>query len=252
VTPADGREAGDPSEAPGPEAQTGGRRPRRLRRVTRLAIWAAAASLAVPVVLIGGSNLWIRVAARPHLHAELDALPTRTAAIVLGAAVYGDGTPSAILEDRLHAALTLYRAGKVRRILVSGDHGQRHYDEVGAMHRWLLAHGVPSEDVFLDHAGFRTLDTMERAARVFQVKDAIVCTQAFHLPRAVFLARRAGIDAVGFEADRRTYPGAPHDRRRETLAVALAFVDSYVLRRGPRVLGPSHPIDGDAAATHGR
>jgi SanA protein len=158
--------------------------------------------------------------------------------------VYADGTPSAVLEDRLLAALSLYRGGKVRMILVSGDHGRKEYDEVGAMARWLGERGVPGSDVVLDHAGFRTLDTMARAARVFQVRSAVVCTQEFHLPRAVFLARRAGIDAVGLRANRRRYRHEVHDSVRETAATAWAIVDSYMLHRGPRYLGPVIPIRG--------
>ena len=129
-------------------------------------------------------------------------------AIVPGARVFEDGTPSHALADRLHAALELYRAGRVQKILVSGDHGSGIYDEVNAMHAWLLDRGVSPEAIYLDHAGFRTLDTMFRASEVFKVRRAVICTQRFHLPRSVFLARAAGIDAVGLEADRRVLIGA--------------------------------------------
>src|SRR5690606_29237331 len=105
-------------------------------------------------------NHWIRREAAPRISADLAAVPARNVAIVPGAKVYDDGRPSATLEDRLETARRLYATGKVQRILVSGDHRTDAYDEVNAMQRWLLEHGVPARDVFMDHAGLRTLDTM--------------------------------------------------------------------------------------------
>ena len=124
------------------------------------------------------------------------------------------------------------------------------YDEPNAMRRWLVDRGVPDEHVFMDHAGLRTLDTMERAAKVFLVRSAIVCTQQFHLHRAVFLAQRAGIDAVGVRADRRRYLNRRRDALREFVAKSVAFLDSYVWRRQPRHGGEPIPITGDGRATH--
>ena len=210
-----------------------------------------AAALVVPgagfVVL---SSAWVERASAAHVVRKVADAPARTVAIVLGARVYQDGRPSPMLEDRLETARALYVAGKVRRILVSGDHGTRGYDEVNGMHRWLVAHGVPERDVFLDHAGLRTLDTMERAARVFEVRDALVCTQEFHLARAVFLARRAGIDAVGVVSDRRRYGTERAAGFRELFAQGRAVLDAYVLGTEPEHLGERIPIEGDARATH--
>ena len=180
---------------------------------------------------------------------EVGDIAAKHVAIVLGASVSGS-SPSTVLEDRLRAAEALYKTGKVRKILVSGDHGTTYYDEPNVMRTWLVARGVPSSDVFMDHAGFRTLDTMERAARVFGVEDAVICTQSFHLARAVFLARRAGIDAVGMAADRRRYAGAWHNQGREFVARTVAVVDAYVIRREPAVSGEEIPIGGSAQATH--
>jgi SanA protein len=227
-----------------------GMRRRRRRPWKRVLRAVAAAGLAV--VLAGaGFNALVTVSARPHLFEDVARVPSRTVAIVPGARVYPGGVPSPALEDRLEAARALYARGAVRRILASGDHEHDDYDEVTVMYSWLVAHGVAPADVFLDHAGLRTLDTMERARRVFQVRDAVVCTQRFHLARAVFLARRAGIDAVGLVADRRAYVHARSDRLREVVARGVAVVDSYVLRTAPRYLGPAIPIGGDATATHG-
>ena len=204
----------------------------------------AATGLAVVV-----ANRVVTHGASARIHRAIADVPQRTVAIVPGARVYADGTPSPILVDRLEAARVLYATGRVRRILVSGDHARPEYNEVGAMHRWLVAHGVPDEAVFLDHAGFRTLDPMVRAAKVFGVRDAVVCTQRFHLARSLMLAEGAGIDAVGFVADRRTYPSRRADATRELFARAVAMLDRYVFATQPRFLGTMIPIDGDALAT---
>lgn len=203
--------------------------------------------LCIPAI----ANVHILRRARPHV-ATVEEAPVRTVAIVPGARVYNNEVPSSVLEDRLQAALALYRKGKVRRILVSGDHREDGYDEVNAMHRYLVRHGASRDDVFLDHAGFRTFDTMQRARRVFGVTDAIVCTQEFHLARSVFLARKAGIDAVGVVADRRAYQAARANTAREFLARTRAFFDVYVIPTRAEMLGPTIPIQGSPEPTYDR
>jgi len=176
-------------------------------------------------------------------------VPRADAAVVLGALVHEDGTLSAMLEDRVAAAARLYRAGRVPKVLLSGDHGRRGYDEVGAMRRRAIELGVPARDVFTDHAGFDTWDSVVRARKVFGVQRAVVVTQAFHLPRALFLAGRAGLDASGYVADRRSY-GAESGRvaRREVLARVKAVGDVF---GAPRFLGPLIPITGDGRESWG-
>jgi len=201
--------------------------------------------LAVAFVLGAGALVRARAG---RLYRTVADVPLAEVAIVPGARVW-DRQPSPMLEERLRAALALYRAGRVKKILASGDHGQHRYDEVNAMRGWLEAAGVAPADVFLDHAGFRTLDTMERARRVFGVSSAVVCTQEFHLARAVFLARRAGIEATGLVAVEPSWSHAGWNRVREAMAQAAAVLDSYVLHRGPRLLGPPIPIGGDGRIT---
>ncbi len=204
-----------------------------MSRLWRIAVgfsYVAAGALTLALAM----NLWIRHAARPYIHADLTTLPQRSTAIVPGASVFSDGTPSAALADRLRAALAVYRAGRVTQILASGVDEGRGYDEVGAMSRWLKTAGVPATAIVEDRGGARTFDTMERARRVFGVDSAIVCTQGFHLPRAVFLARHAGIDALGFRADGRVYQDAMRDELREFFARIKAFLDTYVLPTEPR------------------
>ncbi len=191
-----------------------------------------------------GVGEWVRQRSADRVYLTYETVPARTTAIVPGASVTSKGRPSAVLHDRLETARQLYRRRKVRRILVSGDNRTRYYNEPQAMRRWLVAHGVPDDHVYVDYAGQRTFDTMERAARVFLVEDAVICTQTFHLHRSVFLAQQAGIDAVGMVSDRRIYHRSLNDRFREYGARTLAFVDTFVLDTEPRHLGPTIPIDG--------
>lgn len=171
------------------------------------------------------------------------------AILVLGAGVVG-GAPTPMLEDRLKVGLELYRAGKAPKLLLSGDHGQVEYDEVGVMRRYLEAEGVPPEDLFLDHAGFDTYDSLYRAQAVFQADSVIVVTQAFHLPRALWLGQSLGLQVQGVEADLRHWPELESAYRvREHLARLKAFGEVLV-GRAPRFLGPAIPITGDGRVTH--
>jgi SanA protein len=196
------------------------------------------------VLLVVAANVVVLLAGRGRAPERAEA------ALVLGAQVLPDGRLSAMLDDRVRVAAGLYRSGRVRKLLLSGDHGRPGYDEVNAMRRRALALGVPPQDVFTDHAGFDTWQSATRARRVFGVHDALVVTQGFHLPRAVWLARRAGLRAGGVAADRPGGYGAPGRATewRETLARVKAVV-SAVLRPDPRFLGPVIPIGGDGRAS---
>ena len=160
-----------------------------------------------------------------------DTAPASDVALVFGAAVYGDGRLSSVLRDRMDTAIALYQAGKVSRILVSGDNRADHYDEPGAMRDYAISRGIPAAAVQPDGAGLRTYDTCYRAREIFQVDQAILVTQAFHLPRALFTCRQLGLDVVGVEADQRPYRGARWYEIRETAATMRALWD--VLRREP-------------------
>ena len=118
------------------------------------------------------------------------------------------------------------------------------------MFAWLTARGVPRDRVYVDHAGLRTHDSMQRAARIFEVDSAVICTQRFHLPRSIYLARAAGIDAVGLVADRRVYARRRRDARREFAARVKAFLDIEILGTEPKHLGRRVPISGAASRSH--
>jgi SanA protein len=218
-----------------------------VRRRIRLLLIAAA----LPLAVVAGANALVLLDARGDSAASLDAVPHAQAALVLGAQVKPDGTPSAMLADRIAAAAELYEAGKVDKLLLSGDHGRWSYDEVGTMREALLARGIPAEDVFTDHAGFDTWDSAQRARRVFGVGSVIVVTQRFHMSRALYAAHRAGLDATGYAADRRDYGRVMARLRvREALARVKVVADR-VTGADPRFLGPRVPIDGDGRVSWG-
>jgi SanA protein len=162
-----------------------------------------------------------------------------------------NGAPSPMLSDRLAAAEELYKAGRMDKLLLSGDHGQVKYDEVGTMRRILRAKGIPPEDIFTDHAGFDTWDSAQRARRVFKVESAVVVTQGFHLARALFDARRAGIDATGFNADRRDYGRVMARLRVREAAARVKTLGDVVTGADPHFLGAQIPITGDGRESWG-
>jgi len=179
------------------EGEKSGRAPRIRQFFGRRRVKVGVGVLLGLVLLVGaGPYLWIRFATMGKIHTVDDA-PKAPVAIVLGAGLNADGTPKPYLQVRLEDTLRLYQDGRIRAILVSGDHGQVDHDEVKAMTTWLVDRGVPARKVVADHAGFDTYDSCVRAYKIFGVRAALVVTQDFHVRRAVFLCRQAGIDAAG-------------------------------------------------------
>lgn len=159
------------------------------------------------MVLTAASVSWIRARADGHVY-SVDQVPAAPVALVLGALVHDNGNPSAFLQARLALAKRLFDDGKVRAVLVSGDHGEWEYNEPDAMREWLIARGLPADRVVADYAGFDTYDSCQRATHVFGVDKLIVITQSFHIARAVALCRDAGIEADGVGDDTvRQYTG---------------------------------------------
>jgi vancomycin permeability regulator SanA len=207
----------------------------------RRGVVAGALGVAVAVLAMAAGDLWVRGAASGHTYTEAT-VPAAPVALVLGAQVYADGTPSPFLAARLDIARRLLADGKVRAILVSGDHGRWEYSETGAMAQWLREHGVPPQRIAVDYAGFDTYDSCARARRVFGVRQAIVVTQTYHLARAVTLCRTLGVDAVGVDDDSVRIYRRPwfNDAVRERGAVVKAIVD-VASGRDPVFLGPHEP-----------
>jgi len=200
------------------------------------------------VVLVGALltlaiPIGMRIDISRFLYTSDTNLPNTEVAIVLGASVEGD-EPSPILAERANAAIKLFEDGKVSKILVTGDNATTNYNEVNPVQRYLLAAGIPPQDIFLDHAGFDTYSSMYRAKVVFDATSATIVTQDFHLPRAVFLARTLGLNAYGYDAG----TGSAWDYLREIPASAKALLD-LVVRRMPEYLGMPYPLTGDGQAT---
>ena len=209
----------------------------RIRRLLPLA--------AITAVLTAGALLaiwgWIQWRYDRQVLTDVAAAPKRPVAIVFGAGIRADGGLSPMLQDRMDTAIALYKAGKVRKLLVSGDNRFANYNEPGRMYDYAVRRGVPARDVARDYAGRRTYDTCYRAAAVFGVTEAVLVTQRFHLPRAIFTCRNLGVDSIGFSADRRVYLSNPYYRLRDAFATVRAWWDVKIARPEP-VLGPKQNI----------
>ncbi len=214
-----------------------------VKRVVAIAAGFLIVALAAPnlLVFLGGRGSTTDTREVPHAQA----------ALVLGAQVMPNGAPSSMLSDRIDAAAELYEAGKVDKLLLSGDHGRVNYDEVGTMKRILLARGIPAEDIFTDHAGFDTWDSAQRAKRVFDVRSAIVVTQRFHMARALYDARHAGLKATGYVADRRDYGRVMRRLQVREAAARVKTLADVVTGADPHFLGPELPITGDGRTSAG-
>lgn len=217
---------------------------RRRPRVRRVLAWGAVAT----TVAIVAPVAWVQLSGRADLHDAADA-PERTVAMVLGAGLRPDGQPSTYLRRRLDVAVDLIERGVVAVVLVTGDSSRDGYDEPTAMTDYLVAAGVPADRIVQDYAGLDTHDSAVRAASVFGVRDAVVITQDYHLPRAVFSARQAGIDAVGIGVSSESVEPtkAAWYRVREGLASWRAAWDATSGREPARPWSDETPVDDVAA-----
>jgi SanA protein len=176
-----------------------------------------------------------------RIYTEIGAVPPAPVALVLGAGLWKDGTPTPALYDRVATAVDLYKAGKVRKLLMTGDNRFVNYNEPEAMRQLAIQLGVPNEDIVLDYAGRRTYDSCYRAREIFEVKQVVIVTQRFHLDRSLFLCDAMGVASVGVVADRRVYQTLRWWELREALATAAAWWDVNIARPVP-VLGEKLPI----------
>jgi SanA protein len=206
-----------------------------IRRIVLLTALAGLLGLILPR-LITTFYAWSRIY-------QADEAPAERVAIVFGAGLRRDGTPTAILRDRVETGASLYFRGKIERLLMSGDNSELNYNEPEAMRRYALSLGVPDESITLDYAGRRTYDTCYRAKAIFGVKSALLVTQKFHLPRALFLCNALGLEAHGVEANNRNYwrGSLLIWNFREQLATVGAFLDVFIEKPFP-VLGKPEPI----------
>lgn len=168
--------------------------------------------------------------------------------LILGAGIWGD-KPSHMLEDRLNEGIALYKKGVSNKIIMSGDHGQENYDEVNLMKKYAIEKGVPSEDIFMDHAGFSSYDSMYRAKEIFKVEKMIVVTQKYHMYRALYIANQLGIEAYGVVSNPREYAGQAIREVREILARDKDFV-KCIFKPKAEFLGNTIPVNGNGDVTN--
>ncbi len=194
------------------------------------------------LLILGLPRLITAIYSSTRTH-TLETIPAQRIAIVFGAGLNRDGTPSPVLRDRVATAAQLYFAGKVEKLLMSGDNRFIEYNEPAAMRNYAIQLGVPADAIVLDYAGRRTYDTCYRAKAIFEVQQAILVTQAYHLPRALFTCNALGLPATGVPADQRTYSTRWHTfwQLREIPATLVAFWETTISRPLP-VLGKPEPI----------
>jgi len=215
------------------------------------ALRTLAALVAALIALVVGANAFIVLSTRGEATSEISELPHAQAAIVPGAQVNPDGRMSSMLADRVQRTVQLWQAGKVDRILVSGDHGARRYDEPDTMREALIRAGVPGRVIFTDHAGFNTRATMVRAKEIFDVQSATVVTQGFHMDRALYLAKSAGIGPVhGLTSDLHGYGRKKLQSGIREIFARVKAIGDEALNSGV-MSGPKIPITGDGRASWG-
>lgn len=168
--------------------------------------------------------------------------------LVLGAGIWGD-KPSPMLQDRLDTAIKLYKDGVSNKIIMTGDHGTKEYDEVNIMKQYAIDAGIPSEDIFMDHAGFSTYESIYRARDIFKVKKMVIVTQEYHLYRALYIANSLGVKSYGVNSDPRKYAGQLYREAREILARNKDFIYG-IIKPKPTYLGKEIPVSGNGDITN--
>ncbi len=201
-------------------------------------------------IIIFGINLYVTMSVSKQIIKESDytKLSDIDCIIILGAGIWGDG-PSPMLEDRLLEGIDLYQKNVSNKIIMSGDHGKKEHDEVNIMKNYAIEKGILSENIFMDHAGFSTYESMYRAKEIFEAKKVVIITQKYHLYRALYIAEQLGIEAYGVGADPRKYVGATYREIREILARNKDFI-KCLFKPEPTYLGEAIPVSGNGDTTN--
>lgn len=199
------------------------------------------------LLLILGINYYVKLSMKKYIVEDNDNLDSYCI-IVLGAGIKNN-KPSPMLEDRLKMGISLYNNDRSNKIIMSGDHGRDEYDEVNVMKKYAISKGVNSEDIFMDHAGFSTYDSIYRAKEIFKAKKVIIVSQRYHLYRALYIAKRLGLDAVGVAAEDIDYSGDNIREFREILA-RNKDVFKCIIKPKPTYLGDTIPVSGNGDDTN--
>ncbi len=206
--------------------------------------------MALTLILVIGTiaiNVYVTSFSEKYIK-DINTVSDADCILVPGAGVV-NGEPSYMLKDRLNRAIELYRQGKAPKIIMSGDHGRQEYDEVNVMKSYAIAHGIPSENIFMDHAGFSTYESVYRAKEIFKAKSVIIVTQEYHIYRALYSARMLGLEAEGVCAEGNSYRAQFYRDAREVLArVKDFFVTAFKLP--PKFLGEAIPVSGNGDSTN--
>ena len=207
-------------------------------------------AIIIITIIVLGINLYVRISTNKQIIKENDytALSDVDCIIILGAGILED-KPSPILEDRLLEGIKLYQNSVSDKIIMSGDHGRREYDEVNIMKNYAIEKGIPSENIFMDHAGFSTYESIYRAKYIFEAKKVVIVTQEYHLYRALYIANQLGLEAYGVGADPRQYVGAAYRELREILARDKDFI-KCIFKPEPTYLGDTIPVSGNGDITN--
>lgn len=209
---------------------------------------AVLAIAAICAMIVFGIDFYVKQKAKPYILTPEEAGEGYDCVLVLGCGVWGD-TPSHMLEDRLLEGISLCQSGASKKLLMSGDHGRKGYDEVNVMKKFAVDRGIPSEDVFMDHAGFSTYESMYRAKEIFKAEKILIVTQDYHLYRAIYDARALGLEAYGVASNPRSYGGQLYRDIREILARNKDFIYS-IIKPEPTYLGEAIPVQGNGNLTN--
>lgn len=218
----------------------------KIGSIIKLIIYTGLIFIALGILI----NIFVIKISDKYILNQINDFQHSEAVIILGAKVYRNNRISSIVYDRTIKGIQLYKNGIVNKILVTGDHGRKHYDEVNTIKHWLKKHNIPDKDIFLDHAGFSTYDSMYRAKEIFEIKSAIVVTQKFHLNRVLYIAMRKGISVQGYPADMRNYLYMNSYKIREFFARIKDFIYINIIKKKPKFLGEKIPISGSGILTH--
>ena len=217
----------------------------------RLIVIIIASLLAALFLLFAMINIIVLLSAQSRIVdiEEAKALGSFDCILVLGAGVWRNNRPSHVLEDRLKIGIEAYCAGVSDKLLMSGDHGRNNYDEVNVMKSFAMDCGIPSENIFMDHAGFSTYESMYRARDIFSAHRVLIVTQKFHMYRALYIANALGLEAYGLTSDLREYANATYSQLRESLARVKDFF-MVIFKPLPTYLGEVLPVNGNGNVTN--
>ena len=202
------------------------------------------------ILIILGINTYVKISTKKQIikNKEYSELKDIDCIIVLGAGIRGN-MPSPMLEDRLLQAIELYNNNVSTKIIMSGDHGREEYDEVNVMKNYAIEKGIPSENIFMDHAGFSSYESIYRAKEIFGAKKVVIVTQEYHLYRALYIANSLGLEAYGVGSDPRQYVGATYRELREILARNKDFI-KCIFKPEPTYLGETISVSGSGDVTN--